>query len=99
MLTVLGVLPGSKIKTCWASIEYKKMKFETQQESLGKLLTELPVHRLYVDATGLGMNLAENLENRFSSRRVEGITFTNPVIEEMRMAYTWQCSGLSCGCL
>lgn len=82
VLTVLGVLPGSKIRTCWASVEYKKTKFDDQQDNLAKLLTNLPVHRLCIDSTGLGMHLAENLEDRFR-RRVEGITFTNPVIEEM----------------
>ncbi len=46
------------------------------------VLSILPIHRLCIDSTGLGMQLAENLENRFR-RRVEGITFTNPVIEEM----------------
>ena len=82
VLTILGVLPGSEIKTCRASMGFKKIKFEDQQDNLIKLMSNLPVHRLCVDSSGLGMQLSETLEDRFP-KRVEGITFTNPVIEEM----------------
>ncbi len=82
VLTILGVLPDSEIKTCWASIEYKKIKFRVQEDNLSKALSNLPIHRMCIDSTGMGMELAENLEDKFL-RRVEGITFSNPVIEEM----------------
>jgi len=69
-------------KTCWASIEYKNMKFDAQRDLLIRVLSELPVYRLCIDGTGLGANLGENLEDRFP-RKAESIFFTNPVVEEL----------------
>lgn len=81
-LVVIGYKPEDKIKRVIASISYKQVKFETQEENLSGLLKNLPIHRLCIDSTGLGMHLAENLEGRFP-RKVEPVTFSGPVKEEL----------------
>ncbi len=81
-LNIIGYKPETGKKTVWANISYKQTGFEAQQANLAKLMKELPIHRLCIDATGLGMQLAEFMESRFP-RKVEPCTFTNPLKEEM----------------
>ncbi|MBW8003096.1 MAG: hypothetical protein FVQ80_13935 [Planctomycetes bacterium] len=80
VLTILGL--NENMKTCWASIEYKNVKFDAQRDLLIRVLSELPIYRLCIDGTGLGANLGENLEDRFP-RKAESVFFTNPVVEEL----------------
>lgn len=63
-LTIIGYFPEQRIKAVLASISYKNVTFDDQEKTLLKLMNELPVHRLAIDATGLGMNLAENLQKK-----------------------------------
>lgn len=56
-----------------------RQKFSLQRETLALLLERRrDVVRLCIDATGVGMQLAEELEDRFPGR-VEGVEFTSPV--------------------
>ena len=41
------------------------------------------MRRCCIDATGLGMQLAERAQDKFGKYRVEGIAFTGPVKEEL----------------
>jgi len=60
-----------------------RMPFSAQEERLYELL-ELPaVRRCCIDATGLGRQFAERAEQRFGERRVEGVTLSAPVKEEL----------------
>lgn len=84
-LALIGYNPETEKKTVWAPISYKQVGFETQEDNLMHLMKELPVHRLCIDSTGIGMHLAENLERRMP-RKVEPVTFTGPVKEELAEA-------------
>ncbi|MCL2726532.1 MAG: terminase family protein [Polyangiaceae bacterium] len=53
--------------------------FAEQEAELRRLLGTLPVARLYIDQSGIGMNLAENLSRDFP--QVVGQTFTNEAKE------------------
>lgn len=58
-------------------------KFAEQRDLVERLMTNLPIRRLCQDATGLGMQLAEELVTKFGASRVEEITFTMAVKEDM----------------
>lgn len=62
-------------------IDLFKMMFSTQ-ESVVYPWIEL-AKRTCIDATGLGMQFAERAQQRFGKYRVEGITFSNAVKEEL----------------
>lgn len=59
-----------------ALVELREATFAAQRELIEKLLAIRNVRRLCVDATGMGMPLAEGWAERFGSRRVEAVTFT-----------------------
>ncbi len=50
--------------------------FVEQEEAVAGLLRRAAVRRCAVDATGLGMPLAERLQHRFGPQRVEAVVFT-----------------------
>lgn len=54
--------------------EYNQVPFREQEGDLKRLLEILPVARLSIDNTGIGMQLAENLSQDFP--QVERVTFT-----------------------
>jgi phage FluMu gp28-like protein len=60
----------------------EKTPFRTQRERLFDLLSDYRVRRCCIDATGLGMQLAEEAKERFGVR-VEAVTFTNAVKEDL----------------
>lgn len=60
---------------------FREMKFRQQKEELIRHLNDLPIRRLGIDKTGLGFNIAEDLEDEFPGR-VEGIPFSNEWKEE-----------------
>lgn len=62
-------------------IDLVKMMFSTQ-ESVVYPWIEL-AKRTCIDSTGLGMQFAERAVQRFGKYRVEGITFSGPVKEEL----------------
>ncbi|GAB6276264.1 MAG: terminase family protein [Rectinema sp.] len=86
-LLVIGYNPETNLRQAIASISFKKTGFDAQKENLIRFMKELPVYRLAIDATGIGMNLAENLVTRFP-KKVDPITFSGPVKEELANS-TW----------
>lgn len=48
--------------------QFDRVKFNEQKTFLRAILENLPVRRLAIDATGLGMNLAEDLHEEFKDR-------------------------------
>ena len=61
--------------TCRLLKSYKQMPFAEQEAELRRVLNTLPIARLSIDATGLGMHLAENLGAEFP--QVSAEPFTN----------------------
>lgn len=64
-------------------LELKNMSFGAQREVMERILDARCVRRVCIDATGLGMQLAEELQQRFGDYRVEAITFTALMKEQM----------------
>lgn len=64
-------------------IELKNTSFTKQEEILWPLIKERKVRRCCIDATGLGMQLAERAQEKFTKYRVEAINFSAPVKEEL----------------
>lgn len=61
----------------------EKTPFRTQQDYLELLFSSLPtLRRFCIDSTGLGMQLAEEMQTKYLSR-VEPVTFTSAVKEDM----------------
>lgn len=64
-------------------IEMRDKKFSYQESVLYPIL-ELPnMRRCCIDASGLGMQLAERAQEKFGSYHVEPVQFTGPVKEEL----------------
>ncbi|MEI8390074.1 MAG: terminase family protein [bacterium] len=63
--------------------EMEKTPFHIQEEVLSNILKHKNLRRCCIDATGLGMQLAETAQRKFGQYRVEPITFTNKIKEEM----------------
>jgi phage FluMu gp28-like protein len=85
-LTVIDV--GEKIgDTLWdrLRIELHDKKFSEIEEELHRILRLPSVKRCCIDATGIGMQLAERAKERFRSK-VEPITFTTAMKEELAFA-------------
>jgi phage FluMu gp28-like protein len=64
-------------------VELDRVPFRDQRDVLFPLLPR--VRRACIDATGLGMQLAEEAQQRFGTYRVEPVTFTQSVKEELAM--------------
>lgn len=60
----------------------EKTPFRVQMEIISSYLAHPATRRCCIDASGLGMQLAEQLKEKFGSK-VEPITFTGPVKEEL----------------
>lgn len=69
-----------------ALIVLDRMPFTEQQAWVDRILEHLPVQRCCIDETGVGMMLAEQVQARFGTGRVEGVTFTNAVKAELAEA-------------
>ena len=83
-LTVIWVL--EKISGYYFTrrvIELKNTSFTKQEEILWPIIAERKVKRCCIDATGLGMQLAERAQDKFGIYRVEAVTFTPAVKEEL----------------
>ncbi len=63
--------------------ELEKAKFSTQRDVLFAYLQHPNLRRACIDATGLGMQLAEEAQEAFGSMRIEAVTFNANVKEEM----------------
>jgi phage FluMu gp28-like protein len=64
-------------------IELEKTPFHLQEEILSSVLKHKTLRRCCIDATGLGMQLAESAQRNFGQYRVEPITFTAKAKEEL----------------
>jgi len=60
-----------------------RMPFARQEERLYELLALPNLRRCAIDATGIGRQFAERAARKFGERRVEGITLTAPLKEEL----------------
>lgn len=83
-LTVIWIL--EKIGSWWFTrrvIEMQNTRFAAQEAILWPLIALPKTRRCCIDATGLGMQLAERAQERFSKYRVEAINFSAPVKEEL----------------
>ena len=83
-LTVLWLLEllGDVLWTR-AVIELRAMPFRAQMEVFRQIFAMPKLRRACVDATGLGMQMAEELQARHGRYKVEGVTFTAAVKEEL----------------
>ncbi len=63
-------------------VELEKKSFSAQKRVIRNVINDFPLHRMCIDATGLGMQLAEELKKEFSSI-IEQVTFTQKVKEEL----------------
>ncbi|MCH5149852.1 MAG: terminase family protein [Spirochaetales bacterium] len=82
--TVLYVISKeNNIKTTRHITVCRGMPFMEQYKKISDILKKNKIHRLCVDATGLGMQLAEMLQQRFGRYMVECCTMTNPFKEEI----------------
>ena len=61
----------------------EKAPFRVQREALWEILEHPKVRRCCMDATGLGMQLSEETQERFGSYKVEPVTFSQRVHEEL----------------
>jgi phage FluMu gp28-like protein len=61
----------------------EKMPFRLQREALFEVLGHKTMRRACIDATGIGMQLAEEAQEKFGRYRVEPVTFTGPVKEDL----------------
>ena len=68
---------------CRRLITMQNMKFSAQEEILYRLLALPGMRRCCIDATGLGMQLAERAQETFGTYRVEAVQFTGPVKEAL----------------
>lgn len=64
-------------------IELERRPFREQREELFDVLRHPKLRRACIDATGLGMQLAEEAQEAFGKYRVEAITITGRVKEEI----------------
>ena len=83
-LTVIWIweLVGDLLITRKVIVLYKT-PYGAQLEQLSDLLSNLNILRACFDATGIGDMLAEVLQNRFGTHRVEKVKFTAPVKEHL----------------
>lgn len=64
-------------------IELKATPFAEQEARLYDLLSLPNLRRCCIDETGIGRQLVERAQQRFGKYKVEGVTFTGPVKEEL----------------
>lgn len=83
-LTVFWLLEReSGVRLTRRVVVMQNKTFAEQEEVLYGLLALPGLRRACLDATGLGMQLAERAQERFGRYRVEGVKFTGPVKEEL----------------
>ena len=83
-LTVIWVLEKiENIKYTRLVVELAKMPFHKQEEILHEILSHKLFRRDCQDDTGIGMQMTENAQVKFGKFRVEGVTFTNKVKEDL----------------
>jgi len=66
-----------------AIIILNKTKFSTQREFIWEVILRLKAARVCIDETGIGAQLAEETADRFGIYRVEPVTFTSTVKNDL----------------
>ena len=79
---VLGLLPNGK-KRVYGYEELRAKDFDFQIECIKKLNQALPIRRICVDCTGMGLYVLERLEKDIGKAKVEGVMFTPQKKEEL----------------
>ena len=83
-LTVLWVLEKlGRVKYTRKVIVMERTPFAIQRQTLFAVLSHKKLRRACIDATGLGMQLAEEAQEEFGKYRVEAVTFSSKVKEQM----------------
>ncbi len=83
-LSVITVLEKLGIVKYTRRIEIlEKMPFKIQEQVLYAILEHKRFRRACIDATGLGMQFAENAQNHFGKSRVEAVTFNSKIKEDL----------------
>lgn len=72
-------------KRVFARIELTKMPIPEQVELLGKAMKSLPIMRLCIDGTGLGIGVVDYLGREFGDK-IESVEFNNANKERMAMS-------------
>ena len=83
-LSVISILEkAGSVKYLRYQAEMRNMKFADQKKLLYSFLKLKNLRRADIDATGIGMNLAEDAQDDFGKLKVEPVMFTSAVKEEM----------------
>jgi len=73
----------ASVKFTRAIIILERTPFRIQKQVLFNILSHPKVRRACIDASGLGMQLAEECQDQFGKYKVEAITFTGKTKEEL----------------
>ena len=82
--TLADIKPSTEGYTLAYMHVYAKASFKEQEDILSAHLRSYPLATLEIDKTGIGLNLAETMQNKFKSR-VHGVYFTASIKEEMAL--------------
>ena len=83
-LTVIWVVEKSgDVRRTVRVIVMDRQTFDAQEKELYALLALPNVRRCCIDQTGIGRQFVERAQARFGNYKVEGVTFTGPVKEEL----------------
>ncbi|MDD3466011.1 MAG: terminase family protein [Campylobacterales bacterium] len=83
-LTVMWVVEKlGRVKYTRVVIVMERATFKAQREQLFALLAHPKLRRACIDATGLGMQLAEEAQEAFGKYKVEAVTITAKVKEDI----------------
>jgi phage FluMu gp28-like protein len=64
---------------------FDRVNFTAQEGAVNRLLENRSVKRLCIDATGIGLQMSERLQQRWGKYRVEAVNFSAPVKSELAM--------------
>jgi phage FluMu gp28-like protein len=66
-----------------AIVRMRATRFALQRAKIEWFMENLPIRRLCQDCTGIGMQMAEELQEKYGAYRVEPVTFTMATKEDM----------------
>jgi phage FluMu gp28-like protein len=64
---------------------FDQVNFTAQEGALNEVMRLSAVKRLCIDSTGIGMQMAERMQERWGRYRVEAVNFSGPVKSELAM--------------
>ncbi|NOT00690.1 MAG: hypothetical protein HOP29_08690 [Phycisphaerales bacterium] len=83
-LTVLWILEDRDGVLCTRAVyERRNLPFREQHDLISDVLSLRRLRRCCIDAGGIGMQLAESAVEEFGDHRVEAVTFTNTIKNEL----------------